>query len=119
MRSEGRGAPLARSPPASGGIARRLADPILPGALQDATGPRKGLRPPEGTTKDATTSFGPTARTTAVNEGGIMSEPSRALPPRPSLEQQQKLAKELLKALRAGDAEARGRTVRDRARVRL
>jgi ankyrin repeat protein len=81
----------------------------LPGALQDATGPRKGLRPPEGTTKDATTSFGPTARTTAVNEGGIMSEPSRALPPRPSLEQQQKLAKELLKALRAGDAEARER----------
>jgi ankyrin repeat protein len=38
-----------------------------------------------------------------------MSEPSRSLPPRPSLEQQQKLAKELLKALRAGDVEARER----------
>lgn len=51
-----------------------------------------------------------------------MSEPSRSLPPRPSLEQQKKRAKELLKALRAGDAEARERVRRhlpDKQRITL
>lgn len=38
-----------------------------------------------------------------------MSEPSRSLLPRASLEQQKKLAKELLNAFRAGEAEARER----------
>jgi ankyrin repeat protein len=38
-----------------------------------------------------------------------MPEPRRSLPPHPSLDQQKKLAKELLKSYRAGDAAARAR----------
>ncbi|HET8656837.1 MAG TPA: hypothetical protein VFL93_15040 [Longimicrobiaceae bacterium] len=51
-----------------------------------------------------------------------MPEPSRSLPPRASLEQQKKLAKELLRAFRAGDAAARGRVRRhlpDKQRITL
>jgi ankyrin repeat protein len=51
-----------------------------------------------------------------------MSEPSRVLPPHPSLEQQKTQAKELLKALRAGDAGARERVRRhlpDKQRITL
>ncbi|HEX7090104.1 MAG TPA: hypothetical protein VF192_08200 [Longimicrobiales bacterium] len=51
-----------------------------------------------------------------------MTEPSRSLPPHPSLEQQKKQAKELLKALRAGDANARERVRRhlpDKRRITL
>jgi ankyrin repeat protein len=67
-------------------------------------------------------SLGPDVRTTAVNEGGLMPEPSRSLPPHPSLEQQKTRAKELLKALRAGDAGARERVRRhlpDKRRITL
>ena len=63
-------------------------------------------------TSQADTFFGPIARTPASNEGGIVSEPKRSLPPHPSLEQQHKLAKDLLRAYTAGDAEAVDR-VRD------
>jgi len=51
-----------------------------------------------------------------------MSDPGRSLPPRPSLEQQRKQAKELLRALRDGDSGARERIRRhlpDRARPTL
>lgn len=51
-----------------------------------------------------------------------MTEPSRSLPPRPSLEQQKKLAKELLKAFRAGAAEAQERVrqhLPDKQRITL
>jgi ankyrin repeat protein len=51
-----------------------------------------------------------------------MSEPSRSLPPHPSLEQQKTQAKELLKSLRAGDAGARERVRRhlpDKRRITL
>jgi ankyrin repeat protein len=51
-----------------------------------------------------------------------MSDPGRSLPPRPSLEQQRKQAKELLRALRGGDAAAREqfrRHLPDRARPTL
>jgi ankyrin repeat protein len=51
-----------------------------------------------------------------------MSEPSRSLPPHPSLEQQKKLAKELLNAFRAGDATAEERVRRhlpDKQRITL
>lgn len=51
-----------------------------------------------------------------------MSEPNRSLPPRPSLEQQKKLARELLKEFRAGASEARERVRRhlpDKQRIGL
>jgi ankyrin repeat protein len=51
-----------------------------------------------------------------------MPEPSRSLPSHPSLEQQKTQAKELLKALRAGDADARERVRRylpDKRRITL
>lgn len=51
-----------------------------------------------------------------------MTEPNRSLPPNPSFEQQKKLAKELLKAFRAGDAGARERLRRhlpDKKRITL
>lgn len=51
-----------------------------------------------------------------------MPDPARSLPPHPSLEQQKKLAKELLRALRAGDATARERVRRhlpDKQRLTL
>jgi len=51
-----------------------------------------------------------------------MSDPGSSLPPRPSLEQQRKQAKELLRAFRAGDASARERIRRhlpDKARLTL
>src|SRR5688572_11139086 len=50
--------------------------------------------------------FGPIARTPAVTKEVFMSEPIRSLPSRPSLDQQKKLAKELLADFRANDAEA-------------
>jgi ankyrin repeat protein len=51
-----------------------------------------------------------------------MPEPTRSLPPAPSLEQQKKLAKELLDAFRAGDPDARarlGRALPDKRRMTL
>lgn len=51
-----------------------------------------------------------------------MSESDRSLPPHPSLEQQKKLAKELLRAWRDGDASARARVrgqLPDKARITL
>lgn len=51
-----------------------------------------------------------------------MPESIRSLPPNPSLEQQKKLARELLRGFRAGDAEARERIRRhlpDRKRIAL
>src|SRR5690606_34504983 len=55
------------------------------------------------------TSFGPIARTAAATKGARMSTSDRTLPPNASLEQQRKLAKDLLNAWRAGEAAARER----------
>src|SRR6185503_2514597 len=49
------------------------------------------------------------ARTPAVTKEANMSAPRRTLPERPSLEQQKKLAKELLTAFQASEPEAVGR----------
>lgn len=57
-----------------------------------------------------------------MNEGGVVSTYQRVLPPRPSLDQQKKLAKELLKAFRADDPEAIARVrsvLPDKRRVGL
>jgi ankyrin repeat protein len=49
----------------------------------------------------------PAARTTAMLKEAVMStEPTRSLPPRPNLDQQKKLAKELLASFRSGSAAA-------------
>src|SRR5688572_18857028 len=77
----------------------------FPGACKDATGPRKGLRPPEDVVARAHDLFRADVRTPAVTESPVMpSAFRRTLPSRPDLEQQKKLAKELLRAFRAGDA---------------
>jgi ankyrin repeat protein len=75
--------------------------------VQDATGPRKGLRPPESKLPDGLDLFRADARTPATSKEAAMSSAfRRTLPSRPDLEQQRKLAKELLHAFRAGEAEA-------------
>jgi ankyrin repeat protein len=95
---------------------------MLRQALQDAAGPREGLRPPDPTMYPVPTSFGPNARTPAVTKEAVMSDSPRNLPPNPSLQQQRKQAKELLRAVRAGDASAHARVRRylpDKPRLTL
>ena len=75
--------------------------------MQDATGPRKGLRPPETELPDRFDLFRADARTPAISKEAVMSSAfRRTLPARPDLEQQKKLAKELLHAFHDGDTEA-------------
>jgi ankyrin repeat protein len=75
--------------------------------VQDATGPRKGLRPPDIALTDRLDLFRADARTPAISKEAAMSSAfRRSLPARPDLAQQKKLAKELLRAFRDDDAEA-------------
>ena len=78
-------------------------------SVQDATGPRKGLRPPEKILPDTTDLFRADVRTPAATKEVLMSAHRRTLPARPDLGQQKKLAKELLASFRDGDADARAR----------
>src|SRR5205085_254978 len=81
--------------------------PIGSGAAQEASRPREGLSPPEIPRRYDTIFFLPAVRTRAILERrSSMSEPVSRLPARASLQQLRKQAKELLRALRAGSAEA-------------
>jgi ankyrin repeat protein len=88
-------------------------------ASGDAAGPRKGQRPPRPIRQDDIDLFRADRADTGHDEGGSIM---RRLPPRPSLEQQKKQAKDLLAAFRAGEADAHARIralLPDRAAVTL
>jgi len=104
-------------------IARRSGAVQLPGRRSGRHRSAERAAPTLQDEEILLTSFGLFVRTPADDEGGPMSDRfRRTLPSHPHLDQQKTLAKELLRAFRAGDAEALARVrerLPDKSRITL